>query len=375
MRRVPIVLLALSAGCSPPPPEPTNSPAPADPQAGARTELARRDAELAAARAQVETLRRQLDERRPARPAGEKRAPIPIPGSDGLALIARKHLHEGPVTSVAFAPDGKSVASTDTLGWVVLAAPDTLEPVWSSEAATGTGVQNCTHSISFGPDGKYLAAGSEDRTVWVWRAADGGLVKRIRGHQDAVEYVAFLPDGVGGLSFDRQGVGLAWSAHGERRELIPDRPLRKAALSADGELLVWSDGGKTVCGPPSKATPEKALGGMADALAVTPDGSLAAKGAAAGCVEVWDTQTGVRRWSGPPQSGRVQALAFSADGKRLVSLSGGALSVWDVRTGDEIRRFRARPEEGTGRLALAPDGRTVAVGSRRGFVTVLKLPE
>jgi WD40 repeat protein len=90
---------------------------------------------------------------------------------------------------------------------------------------------------------------------------------------------------------------------------------------------------------------------------------------------VWDTQTGVRRWSGPPRSGRVQALAFSADGKRLVSLSGGALSVWDVRTGDEIRRFRARPEEGTGRLALAPDGRTVAVGSRRGFVTVLKLPE
>jgi WD40 repeat protein len=379
MRRVPLPGLAFAiavlAGCSPPA-EPTHPAPPADPQAGVRAELAQRDAELAATKAQIEKLRRQLDDRHPAPPpTAEITPPAPTAGPDGLAIIARKRLHDGPVTSIAFDPDGKTVASTDTLGWVVVAGADDLKPVWSSEAATGTGVQNCAHSICFGPDGKYLAAGSEDRTVWVWRAGDGGLVKRIRGHQDAVEYVAFMPDGIGGLSFDRQGVGLAWSVQGERRELIPDRPLRKAALTADGEVLAWSDGGKTVCGPPSKATSEINLGGTADALAISRDGTVVAKGATAGNVELWDAQTGVRKWSGPTQPGRVQALAFSGNGKRLVSLSGGAMSVWDVKTGDETHRYRARPEEGATRLALAADGRTVAVGNRRGIVTVIRLPD
>jgi WD40 repeat protein len=379
MRRVLLgsaLAAALIAGCSPPrPTEPGNPPPAPDSQAKVKAELAKRDAELATARAQVEDLRRQLDGRHAPPQAADQMPPAPVPGSDGLAVIARKHLHEGPVTSIAFAPDGATVASTDTLGWVIVANADDLKPVWTTEASTGAGVQNCAHSICFGPDGKYLAAGSEDRSVWVWRANDGGLVKRIRGHQDAVEYVSFLPDGVGGLSFDRQGVGLAWSVQGERRELIPDRPLRKAAVTPDGELLVWSDGGKTMSGPPSKAAPEATLGGVADALAISRDGTVVAKGATAGCVEVWDAQTGARRWSGPSQPGRVQALAFSADGKRLVSLSGGALSVWDVHSGDETHRYRARPEEGASRLGLTSDGRTVAVGNRRGVVTVLRLPD
>jgi len=380
MRRVPLGLavwaLILSAGCSRPPAvvestEPSPSPrASADDGTAVRAELARRDAELAATRAELQDLRRRFDDRAP--PAA---GPAPVVLPDGLTLIARKRLHEGPVTSVAFAPDGKSVASTDALGRVLVSTATDLAPVLTLEAVTGVGVQNCTHSVCFAPDGRHLAAGSEDQTVWIWRADDGKLVKRIRGHRDAVDYVAFLPDGRGGLSFDRQGAGLAWSVQGERRELIPDRRLRKAALAPDGELLVWSDGGQTHCGPPGKEAPATTLGGFADALAVSPDGELVAKGSSASVVEIWDPRTGLRRWAGPPQPGRVQALAFRADGAVLVSLAGGALSVWDTRTGDETYRFRIRTEEGANRLALGPDGKTLAIGNRRGTVTVVRLPE
>jgi WD40 repeat protein len=382
MRRVLLLgCTVIAFGCSRPPAavEPAGAATARDAGPGdVRAELARRDAELAASRAQVEELRRLLDERaRPARDgeAAEPTAPLPPAGPNGLVVLARERIHEGTVSSVAFAPDGKTVASADTLGRVVISDAADLKPVRAVEAVTGLGVQNCAYSVCFAPDGRYVAAGSEDRTVWVWRAEDGKLMKRVRGHRDAVEHVFFLPDGRGGLSFDRQGVGLAWSIDGERRELVPDRRIRKAALTPDGELLAWSDGGRTVCGPPSQATPTADLGSFADALAVSRDGEAVAKGSSTYCVEVWDPHTGTRRWAGPPLPARVHSLAFRADGKKLVSLATGTLSVWDVRTGDETHRFRVRPEDGACRMALGGDGRTLAVGNRQGMLTLVRLPE
>jgi WD40 repeat protein len=364
-------------GCSPPPPPPEpkpTAPKPVEESAGEEgRELARKEAELAASRARVAELQRQLDER--TRPDGGLDSNgQTAPGPGGLALLARERLHEGPVTSVAFAPDGKTVVSTDVLGRIVLSDSAGLRQVRVLEAASGAGVQNSAFSACFTPDGKFFAVGSEDRTVWVYRADDGKLVKRMRGHRDAVEHVFFLPDG-GGLSIDRQGLGLAWAVAGDRRELLPDRRVRKAALSADGEVLAWSDGGKTLSGPVMEKVPAAALGNFADALALNADGTLVAKGSSTYCVELWDPAYETKKWGGPPMPGRVHALAFTPDGKRLVSFTTAALSVWDVRTGDETHRFRVRADDGGCRMALGADGRTVAVGNRQGMLTVVKLPE
>ena len=49
------------------------------------------------------------------------------------------------------------------------------------------------------PDGRLLAAGSEDRTgdssVWVYEVASGRVVKKLSGHSDSVKALAFSPDG------------------------------------------------------------------------------------------------------------------------------------------------------------------------------------
>jgi WD40 repeat protein len=78
----------------------------------------------------------------------------------------------------------------------------------------------------------------------------------------------------------------------------------------------------------------------------------------------------------------ISAVAFSSDGRRLVSASGGIsrhdrppnrplelprdtpedipdVKVWDVATGQEVRSW-SFPEKGTG-VAISPDGETVAV--------------
>jgi WD40 repeat protein len=50
-------------------------------------------------------------------------------------------------------------------------------------------------SVAFSPDGSQLVSGSYDRTVRLWSAASGKLLKTLEGHSDIVFRVAFYPNG------------------------------------------------------------------------------------------------------------------------------------------------------------------------------------
>ena len=79
--------------------------------------------------------------------------------------------HQQPVSALAFAPDGKTLAAAagDRPG---RGREPGLIVLW--DAATGqrrltlTGHTNAVLSVAFSPDGKLLASGSSDRTVRLW---------------------------------------------------------------------------------------------------------------------------------------------------------------------------------------------------------------
>jgi WD40 repeat protein len=105
-------------------------------------------------------------------------------------IVWMRGRHTDGVSSVAFSPDGSLLAS---------GSRDRTIKLWrvadGSLVRTITGHTGEVNSVAFSPDGSLLASGSEDRTVKLWRVADGALLRTLEGHTGSVRSVAFSPDG------------------------------------------------------------------------------------------------------------------------------------------------------------------------------------
>ena len=116
-----------------------------------------------------------------AAPAGDKPADEPLPEGARARLGKSRLRHTGSVISVAFAPDGKLVASVGNDHLVRLWDPATGKEVRQLKGHLG-GVE----SVAFAPDGKTLITGSYDHTLRLWETATGKELRRFEGHQGPV---------------------------------------------------------------------------------------------------------------------------------------------------------------------------------------------
>jgi WD40 repeat protein len=96
--------------------------------------------------------------------------------------------HADWVNSVAFSPDGRLLASGAL-------AIKLWEVASGSEVRTLTGHTSWVNSVAFSPDGRLLASGSWDHTIKLWEVATGREVRTLTGHTWYVNSVAFSPDG------------------------------------------------------------------------------------------------------------------------------------------------------------------------------------
>ena len=104
----------------------------------------------------------------------------------------------GPVPSVAFSPDGRSLAASvmgDASHGDVVILWDLTRPSAPRQSAVLTSPAGPIYSVAFSPDSRTLAGGAADHTTRLWSLAHLNRSRRLTGHTDGVASVAFSRDG------------------------------------------------------------------------------------------------------------------------------------------------------------------------------------
>lgn len=182
-------------------------------------------------------------------------------------------------------------------------------------------------AVAFSPDGRLIASGGES-SVELWDSVTRQELMALQGHTGTVFDVAFSPDGQRLVSAAEDQTVRIW-----------DLARRQSSMVLRGH----SAGVRSV--------------------AFSPDGRLIASGGADRIVRIWAAESGlaVRTLNG--HSGRVDAVRFGPDGRVIASAETGDIRIWDVESGDLLKRLYERwTDNSASGLAFSPDGRQIAAG-------------
>ncbi len=271
-----------------------------------------------------------------------------------------------PLVGLAFSPDGRRIAAGSWDFCVFVWNVTGGEPVTCS--MPDEGIYNAVDDVLWLPGGTAVVGASKDKTARVWNADTGELQASLRGHTDAVAKLALSPDGMRLATASADGALRLWSTsdwsmlatlrgHGDDVLSCAFARDRKTLLSSsnDGTLRVWT-------ADASAFGPAQCINSHAVYVArFSPDDTRIATASYDGRIKVRDSATLELRasWIAHPEAKSCHALAWTPDGKRLISGSWEpALRAWDAASGAQLGELTL--VGGTYYLAVSPDGRYAA---------------
>lgn len=244
-------------------------------------------------------------------------------------------------------------------------------------------------TVAYSPDGRYIATGAEDSAVRIWDAATGECESCLVHHEGQVLCVAFSPDGKYLASASADGAILIWEASTQfsptRRRIGDGDKVTSVDFSADGKRIVtgalpygvvriWDAySGRLVRGGSGKQEI------YATQVVFAPDGRSIAGDNLNGGISIWGTgsRRELRAIVCDVEDSHCASVAYSVDGRLVISVwDGGTAETWRIAaystgSGRELWRIN-----GSGyapaNAAISPNGQRIAAGFVEGRIIVWK---
>lgn len=250
---------------------------------------------------------------------------------------------------------------------------------YHNERTTLKGHNEFVTSVAFSPDGRTVAAGSLNDTVILWDVATRKELTRI----DRNELVAFSPDGkllatAGGRAYDSEA--RLWDT-GTYKEIAKVEDLKHdvktiSFLAGGNTLALACSNGSIVLWDVATRKTQKTLeipDRFISEAAFSPDGNTVAisglkkplddqyvPGDAYEVIKLWDIGAGKELGTFSGHRFRVHSIAFSPDGKTLLTCGGdGTIKLWEVATQKELATLQGY-KGGTQSAVFSPQGNLFA---------------
>ena len=136
---------------------------------------------------------------------------------------------DDPVGDVAFSPDGQ---------WLAAGSDDNKIQLWRTSdyelEKTMEGHAHYVNGVAFSPDGRLLVSGSHDKKVGIWDVRSGQLIKLLGGHAQEVLRVAVDPSGTRIASISWDGTVRFWGVEGDK----VGTPIESVSLTTEDKITL-----------------------------------------------------------------------------------------------------------------------------------------